>query len=112
MIHFFALLFIFVGLLMVGISVNMILGYIKPNNLVGFRTEKTLSSDAVWYPANEYAGKWLFGLGIGQVAIAMMVLLVPIAHDNFVLYAGVNTMALLVGTITMTFSSVAYSEKL
>ncbi|MDF1752604.1 MAG: SdpI family protein [Verrucomicrobiales bacterium] len=31
----------------------------KRNQLYGFRTRKTLSSDEIWYPANQYAGKAL-----------------------------------------------------
>lgn len=39
-------------------------------------------------------------------------LLVAFVRDNFVLYVGVNTITLLVGTFTALFASVAYSEKL
>lgn len=112
MILFLTLLFISVGLLFASLSVPLMRRQIAPNNLYGLRTEKTLSSDTVWYPANEYAGKWLFGMGILQVAIALLMLIVPIVRDNVGLYAGVNTIAMLVGTITMTFAGVAYSEKL
>lgn len=112
MILFYALLFIFVSLLFALLSVPLMRRQVAPNNLYGLRTEKTLSSDAVWYSANEYAGKWLFGMGVVQAAIALLMLIVPFVRDNVGLYAGVNTIASLVGTLTMTFASVAYSEKL
>ncbi len=38
------------------ISAPMALGKIPPNRIYGFRTEKTLSSPEVWYPANRAAG--------------------------------------------------------
>jgi hypothetical protein len=104
-------LFILTGLLLVLISVPLMRRQIGRGS-VGLRTDKTLSSDAVWYPANEYAGKWMFGMGVVQLAIAIWTLSVPFVRDNFVLYAGVNTIILLVGTITMSLVSVAYSEKL
>ena len=46
----------------------MILGMVGPNLIYGFRTPKTLSDSAIWYPANRAAG-W-FTLVAAVVALA------------------------------------------
>jgi uncharacterized membrane protein len=57
-------MYLFEGLLLMLISRPMINRRIKPNRLYGFRTPKTLSSPAIWYPANEYSGRRLFSTGL------------------------------------------------
>lgn len=41
-------------------AIPMALGKVKPNRFYGFRTRKTLSSPAVWYPANRACGQYMF----------------------------------------------------
>ena len=41
------------------VSIPMALGKVKPNRFYGFRTPKTLSSPAVWYPANRACGQYM-----------------------------------------------------
>jgi uncharacterized membrane protein len=43
-------------------AVPLVLGKAPPNRFCGFRTRKTLSSPAIWYPANRIAG-WLLIAG-------------------------------------------------
>jgi SdpI/YfhL protein family len=52
------------GCLLTALSIPLILGKIGPNPWYGFRVKKTLSDPAIWYPANAYAGKRLFVLGL------------------------------------------------
>jgi uncharacterized membrane protein len=47
---------VFAGVLIMAVSVPMILRLVPRNPLYGFRTPRTLRSDAVWYPANQFAG--------------------------------------------------------
>lgn len=56
------------GLLVIGLAIPMVVGWVKPNNLYGFRTAKTLSSEAVWYPANRFAGVTLILAGLVTAA--------------------------------------------
>ncbi len=112
MILFCALMFVLSGLLVTLLSVPLIRRQVPPNGLYGFRTEKTLGNESVWYQANEYAGKRLLLTGIAWIAVALLMLLVPFLRDNFLWYVGVNTITTLVGTFTALFASVAYSEKL
>lgn len=64
------------SLLIVGLSVPMIQGKVRRNALYGMRTPKTLSSDAIWYPANRYAGRALFTAGAIQAALTLPLLLI------------------------------------
>ena len=61
-------------LLVAVLSVPLILQRVPRNAFYGFRTRKTLSSDAVWYPANVFAGQ---ALALASVAAAGLVWLVP-----------------------------------
>jgi hypothetical protein len=46
-----------VGVVTVTLCIPMALGRVPRNDLYGFRTGKTLSSDEVWYPANRLSGR-------------------------------------------------------
>lgn len=48
-------------------GVPMALGLVPPNRLYGYRTRKTLSSEAVWYRANRAAGWSLVLCGIAAL---------------------------------------------
>ena len=61
-------------LLVAGLSVPLILRRVPRNVFYGFRTRKTLASDAVWYPANVFAGQ---ALALASVAAAGLVWLLP-----------------------------------
>ncbi|MFP7721440.1 SdpI family protein [Lysobacter sp. A3-1-A15] len=56
------------------LSVPLILRRVPRNVFYGLRTRKTLSSDAIWYPANVFAGQ---ALALASVAAAGLVWLVP-----------------------------------
>ena len=90
MSEFFALtlgfmcLFVFTGLLMIGLSIPMIRRRVKPNYLYGFRTPKTLSDERIWYEANAYCGRLLLRLGIVYVIAALV--LCPVFGEHFVAY--------------------------
>jgi len=46
---------LFPPILIILVSVPLIFEWIPRNGLYGFRTPRTLESDAVWYPANKKA---------------------------------------------------------
>jgi uncharacterized membrane protein len=71
-------------LIVVVVSLPLIAGKIKRNSFYGFRTPRTLASDAAWYPANRIGGIlflcagliWLMtgvGVGLGAIGIAAVV---------------------------------------
>ncbi len=54
------------------------LGKVPRNHWYGFRTPKTLSSDAIWYQANKIGGRYLVIAGLLQlIAIALGFLVSP-----------------------------------
>ena len=59
------------------LSIPLILGRIGPNSWYGFRMKKTLSDPAIWYPANAYAGKLLFVVGLMGGLVAVVLYFVP-----------------------------------
>ncbi|MBN2536122.1 MAG: SdpI family protein [Spirochaetales bacterium] len=63
------------SLVIIAVSIPLILDKIKPNQLYGFRTPKTLSSEEIWYKANKYSGMVLLITGIFTL-ISMLVILI------------------------------------
>ena len=69
-------LFLGVSLLLTGLSVPLIRGWVKPNYWYGFRFPLTLTNPDIWYPANRYGG-WLlliYSLVLGAVALGLPLL--------------------------------------
>ena len=55
---------LFLPILIILVAVPLILEWIPRNRLYGFRTPRTLESDAVWYRANKMAGILLTVAGV------------------------------------------------
>ena len=83
------LLFCAVSLLIMGISVPLLRGKVKPNRVYGVRTPKTLRSERFWYPANSFGGRTLFRTGLAQLFAVVAFALFPPAHANLLVYIGV-----------------------
>lgn len=64
-----SLLWLFVGLLFIGISIPLILEKVPPNRWYGLRVAKTFASERIWYAANRVAGYDLLWAGVA-IAIA------------------------------------------
>ena len=62
------------GLLFIGLGLPLVRRRIPRNRWYGFRVRKTLASDAVWYRANEVAGRDMVVAGaiVAIVALASM----------------------------------------
>jgi len=82
----FTILFVFVGLLVAGLSVPMILRRVKPNPWYGFRTPKTLADEEAWYEANAYSGRLLLAVGISWVVAAVGLRYVPAIGTDLATY--------------------------
>ena len=70
-------MFVILGALLCAICVPLIQRRIKPNLWYGFRVPKTIKNPDVWYPANEYAGRALFVVGLVVMLAASAFVLVP-----------------------------------
>lgn len=65
-----ALLFSIVGIIYIGLGIPLLLGRIPPNSWYGCRTEKTLSSDEIWYPVNRVTGRYMIVSGAAVILSA------------------------------------------
>lgn len=74
---FLLVLHIFLGGLFIALGIPLAQRRVKPNGLYGFRTPRTLRNRSVWYEANAYAGRWLIGLGIVIVVVAIVLAMLP-----------------------------------
>ena len=86
------------GLLLTGLSVPLILRKVPPNIWYGFRVKATLEDEAIWYPVNEYTGKWL--LGVGLLTVVMAVVAFFATASNVGVYASIVGGAV-VGSLTV-----------
>ena len=103
-------LFVAAGLLLTGLSVPLIFRKIPPNPWYGFRVRATLENEEVWYPANGYAGKRLFWVGIGTVVSALVMFLLPIR--NIGVYASAVGGIVMLGLAVAVIQSFLYLRTL
>lgn len=83
------------GVLFIVIALPMILGRVPRNGLYGFRTPKTMGSDAIWYPANRYAGWQMLGAGVVTVvASAILMSFTRTMTPDQRAWAGLNAMVI------------------
>jgi hypothetical protein len=66
------------------IAVPLILQWIPPNGIYGFRTGETLSSRAIWYPANAFMGWALLTAAIVSTTLLMTM---PAAARRWMVWA-------------------------
>jgi uncharacterized membrane protein len=86
------------------ISIPLILRLVPPNGIYGFRTGSTLSSPAIWYPANAFMGWTLL---LAAVVSATLMVLLPAAVKRWVLWV-----ALWVPVLGSMAASFAYLNRL
>jgi hypothetical protein len=60
-----------VSLLLIGLAVPLIRGWVKPNHWYGLRIPATLNDPEIWYPANRYAGWLLLAYGLMLLIVAV-----------------------------------------
>jgi uncharacterized membrane protein len=74
---------VFIGILLIVLSIPLLFDTVKPNQWYGFRTSKTLSDPEIWYKANCFAAKNM--IIAGAVIIAEFVILPFFKHRNVML---------------------------
>ena len=65
------------GLALAAVCVPLILGWIPPNGLYGFRVRKTMAHPEIWYPVNKFGGKRLFVASLVLVLTAAVLFFIP-----------------------------------
>ena len=71
---FFALTFMFAGLLFIALAVPLMLRKVGPNGLYGLRVPATFQDESVWYDANAASGRDLAIVGAGVAAVGLATL--------------------------------------
>jgi uncharacterized membrane protein len=78
------LLFVGSGMLLLVLSVPMMRRMLPPNYWYGVRLPRTLRDERLWYDANAFGGKCLFGAGLIWTAGALLFALIPgISEDTY-----------------------------
>lgn len=92
------------GIFLSLISIPLIYGKIGPNPWYGFRVPKTLSNPNVWYPANTYAAKRLFIVGIVDVFASIILYFIPnMSLDTYALSCGALIIGGLIVALVQSF---------
>src|SRR4051795_2754926 len=92
---FILLVHVSAGVLTASLAVPLMRRKVGPNPLYGFRVRRTLEDPRVWYDANAFAGRCLFGFGLGTGIACLALYFLP-AIDP-VVYAVACLMIVLVG---------------
>lgn len=94
-----------VAVLIIGLAIPLLQGKIKRNHWYGFRTPKTLSSDAVWYPANREAAANMLLAGIIILLTALVLWLAGsfLTPSQAVITMASVTFFALVGAVVKSF---------
>ena len=66
------------------ISIPLILKIVPPNGIYGFRDSVTLSSKAIWYPANAFAG---WALLVAAAVSATLLVRLPLTAKRWIVWA-------------------------
>jgi uncharacterized membrane protein len=106
-------MYILEGLLFMLISRPLIKRRVKPNRFYGFRTPKTLSSPAIWYPANEFSGRRLFATGV--IVTLCSLLLAPLTlfgEKGLGIYTYAMVTIMLVSLFSGVIASFRYLKRL
>lgn len=84
------------SVVMVGSGIPLYRRRIRRNRWFGFRTAAKLNNDAIWYAANQAAGRWLILAGISTALSAIGTAAIGL---NEVVSATLITTAMLTGVI-------------
>jgi len=77
----FGIMYVFIGLLLVGISIPLKNGKVEMNHFYGVRLRKSYTSEKNWYLMNTYGGRQLLIWSAVLVIIGMATFLVPFKGD-------------------------------
>jgi uncharacterized membrane protein len=99
-----AILFVAVGLLMMGLAIPLMRRRIAPNQTYGLRTAATFADEWVWYEANARSGRDLAIFGVIQSLVAVLPPLLMDLRPNVaaIVYLAVNVALGVIGAVSVT----------
>jgi hypothetical protein len=77
------------GLVMIGVSIPLVQGRIRPNRLYGVRLAQSFQSEDAWFAINRFGGKHLIAWAVPLVCIGIGCFFLRLApHPAFTLAIG------------------------
>jgi len=73
----FGIMYVFVGLILMAISLPLKKGEVSMNHVIGVRLRKSFTSEKNWYLMNAYGGRHLFRWSAVIVALGLLTFVVP-----------------------------------
>jgi hypothetical protein len=77
----FGIMYVFIGLLMMAISIPLKSGKVAMNHFYGVRLRKSYTSDKNWYLLNNYGGRQMFLWSLVLAIIGVMTFFIPFNGD-------------------------------
>ena len=72
---------VFVGIVLIAISIPLIKRRIAPNPWYGIRITKAFQSNELWYDINEYGGRQLLAWAIPMIIAGIAFLFIPLSQE-------------------------------
>ena len=100
---------IFVGILLIALSIPLVKRQIPMNHSYGVRVKKAFESKENWYKINEYGGKQLIGWSIPLVLLGVATFFIPLDEEGIIIPL-IACAPLIV--LVPAFMSIIYAKKL
>jgi hypothetical protein len=81
----FGIMYVFIGLLFIAISIPLMNGKVEMSHFYGVRLRKSYTSDKNWYLMNAYGGKQLLIWSVVLVIIGVLTFFIPFDGDTLLI---------------------------
>jgi uncharacterized membrane protein len=103
------LFFIGLSVLVILVELPLAMNRVKSNHLYGFRVQKTLSDERIWYLVNAYAGKRSVLTGIITIVFAVALRLTAMSLAT---YVSLCVLALVGGLVLTIVTTLIYMNRI
>ena len=103
------LFFIGLSVLVIVLELPLAMNRVKPNHLYGFRVQKTLSDERIWYLVNSYAGKRSVLTGIVTIVLAVALRLTAMSPAT---YGAICVLVLVGGLVLTIVTTLIYMKRI
>ena len=104
------MIYIFIGVLFIAISIPLIKRKVKINNWYGVRLPQTMKNEEIWYEVNEKSGKNLFAFG--TIIIFFSILFYIGNFFSSIVSFVIMTVLIYIGIIVIVIKASSFANKL
>ena len=104
------LIYIFMGVLFIAISIPLIKRKVKINNWYGVRLPQTMKNEEIWYEVNEKSGKHLFAFS--TIIIFFSILFYIGNFFSSIVSFIIMTVLIYIGIIVIVIKASSFANKL